>query len=748
MSTPTAPLAALTTIFTPPCAITWLLTSTKFASQYPPFPTTGPASCDPPFWAENLAGKGFDFYSPAICPSGFAVGPGCSITKTRTAEGFPAVQDGETAVYCVPSGHTCTTDTTDFRGGVWGFTGGKATPVTAIAGPALQIRWRDEDLSLLETHPLTPGLALQPSETSASSSPSPPPEDSTITVTAIATQPTPSVLQMTIITGDQITASQSSHPSTFISSRLPSSDIPERATGTSPITSSIFNPTSTSKQETSTQPSAGPATSTTAPNNSQPINQTSLAAVVMSGTLIAIVLAMTSFMCVRRYRRRNRDGSNFDGSKQLSPTIIIARVRRRLFKRRSDDGGVPVYRGKPAAELSGNGIIPELDYKPPLGSTENPAELEGQEANSSHGGWMSRVSRFWSLRSKKTARSSVAESSSARWTRTATSIRTSFSGHDSGDWETFAKAKWPNGLTVPTVALGDRPLPDIPRTPSTEKPSSHLRVDVDATRVSRISDGTFGLPGKSPVSEKSCTAQVVRGDVADFFGSLNIDLAGNAETQALRQYATHKDLLIIYTWRERRQAGIASPMTLKGKKVDICPSTSAAYFTTILANNCNAASCGSGTRPYMLAQPSVDAVGIWEPTLELAMEGLGSHAAVVFQNASIYCEIYNLYTTAERLKDPSTCKYIVAYLRALDQTALLFTSRSETAIPRVAKTINTNEALVKTVWPVHDWKGGLAPDLLDVLVPEDQWVAKVDGRRAISRADLAAMTDSKCAPGG
>lgn len=98
----TAPLAALTTIFTPPCSISWLLTSTKEPSQYPPFPTTGPASCDPPNWATNIRDKSFQYYSPAICPSGFEVGPGCHITDTKTTEGFPPVQTGETAVYCVP----------------------------------------------------------------------------------------------------------------------------------------------------------------------------------------------------------------------------------------------------------------------------------------------------------------------------------------------------------------------------------------------------------------------------------------------------------------------------------------------------------------------------------------------------------------------------------------------------------------------------------------------------------------------
>ena len=98
----TEPLAALTTVFTPPCPTSWLMTTTKTPSQLPDFPVTGPPSCDPPAWATNLAGGGFQYYSPAICPAGFVVGPNCGITKTRTAEGFPTVLAGETAVYCVP----------------------------------------------------------------------------------------------------------------------------------------------------------------------------------------------------------------------------------------------------------------------------------------------------------------------------------------------------------------------------------------------------------------------------------------------------------------------------------------------------------------------------------------------------------------------------------------------------------------------------------------------------------------------
>ncbi|KAK4652065.1 hypothetical protein QC762_608020 [Podospora pseudocomata] len=161
----TAPLASLTSIFTPPCSTTWLLTTTRLLSQYPPFPTAGPASCDPPSWQSNIAGGGFYYYSPAVCPEGFHVGPSCGLTRTRTAEGFPAVEKGETVAYCVPKGLTCTTDITDYRGGVWGYTrDGTAWGARVTVGPAIQIRWVEADLTLFETHPLTPGLTLVKSE--------------------------------------------------------------------------------------------------------------------------------------------------------------------------------------------------------------------------------------------------------------------------------------------------------------------------------------------------------------------------------------------------------------------------------------------------------------------------------------------------------------------------------------------------------------------------------------------------------
>ena len=138
----TAALAALTTVFTAPCPTSFILTSSKLASQYPPFPTDGPASCDPPNWDSNIADKAFQYYSPAICPRGFTVG--CFVDDARTSEGFPAIEASETAAYCVPR-HAPLGDWALMMAchGVFSLT----LNLTLVALPVLQIRPTSEEAS-------------------------------------------------------------------------------------------------------------------------------------------------------------------------------------------------------------------------------------------------------------------------------------------------------------------------------------------------------------------------------------------------------------------------------------------------------------------------------------------------------------------------------------------------------------------------------------------------------------------------
>ncbi|KAE8444814.1 hypothetical protein EG329_014168 [Mollisiaceae sp. DMI_Dod_QoI] len=261
------------------------------------------------------------------------------------------------------------------------------------------------------------------------------------------------------------------------------------------------------------------------------------------------------------------------------------------------------------------------------------------------------------------------------------------------------------------------------------------------------------------------TVSIVNGGVANIVSDTTVDLAANAETQALRQFSTHKNLRIIYTVAEvyyrivANKKNISSVKDLKGKKIGTFPGTSAGYFvekylasvglkegdyTTVFGNVCNAAPCGAGTFPYMLQHGSIDAVGMWEPSVELAIQALGSDA-IILQDRSVYREIFNLHSTTQKLSDPATRKSIVSFLRALSQAEKVFVDTPEKIWPRVATALNMNATILKDVWPVHSFNGsltgGLPSDLLSVLVAEDQWVAQQDKRTAMSQSDLSALID-------
>ncbi|KUJ14486.1 uncharacterized protein LY89DRAFT_590203 [Mollisia scopiformis] len=261
------------------------------------------------------------------------------------------------------------------------------------------------------------------------------------------------------------------------------------------------------------------------------------------------------------------------------------------------------------------------------------------------------------------------------------------------------------------------------------------------------------------------TFTIVNGQLANLVSDTSIDIAANAETQALRQFATHKNVRIIYTVAEvyyriaANKKTVSSAKDLKGKKIATFPGTSAAYFverymasvglgegdyTVVTGYPCSAAPCGAGTFPYMVTHGSADAVGMWEPSVELAIQALGSDA-LVLQDRSVYREIFNLHSTTEKLADPTTRKSIVAFLRALNQAEKVFTNDPEKIWPRVATALSMNTTILKDVWPIHSFNGSLGgtlpSDLLSVLVAEDQWVAKQDRRTAMSQSDLSALID-------
>jgi NitT/TauT family transport system substrate-binding protein len=253
---------------------------------------------------------------------------------------------------------------------------------------------------------------------------------------------------------------------------------------------------------------------------------------------------------------------------------------------------------------------------------------------------------------------------------------------------------------------------------------------------------------------------VVPGGVPTLFapGDQSVELAGNAETQALRISVEHPDLRIIQTVVEglysivaRRSAGIAKAKDLKGKRLGVTASTSAAYFAHKMLQRAGLSeadvtlvSMAPSALPAALADRKVDAIAIWEPQAsqgEAALDG----DVVVLSGAGIYREVYNLNTTAAALADPARRARIVAYVRALAEASKVSADEPKKVWPLVARSSGFSEQTIASGWSHHRFGAALAKDLLDVLEDEEGWLAAQTQRTPRSRAELARLIDASVA---
>ncbi|KAI8628189.1 periplasmic binding protein-like II [Xylariaceae sp. FL1651] len=260
------------------------------------------------------------------------------------------------------------------------------------------------------------------------------------------------------------------------------------------------------------------------------------------------------------------------------------------------------------------------------------------------------------------------------------------------------------------------------------------------------------------------TVSIVNGGIPSLASDTSVDLGANSETQLLRQYASHKNIRTVITTAEvyyrivaSKKAGVTQLADLKGKKIGAVPSTSSEYFvqtylatvglkpsdyTIVSGMSCLQQPCASGTFPVMLKRGTIDAIAMWEPSVQLGAEALGADAVIFGDNQTTYREIYNLATTTEKLADPAKRKEIVAFLRALVKAEDVFTKDPDKVVARAAAAVKTNATLFREVWPVHRWTARNPPDIVDVLVEEDKYVAGYDRRSAMTRDVLTTLVDT------
>ncbi|MBO9518850.1 MAG: ABC transporter substrate-binding protein [Porphyrobacter sp.] len=233
------------------------------------------------------------------------------------------------------------------------------------------------------------------------------------------------------------------------------------------------------------------------------------------------------------------------------------------------------------------------------------------------------------------------------------------------------------------------------------------------------------------------------------------DVATHAETQALRYSVRHPDLRIILNVSEglyrivaRRSAGIASVADLKGKRVATIAQTSSGYFLhrmlakeglsfdDIVAVPISPLSAMTEA----LRKGEVDAVVIWEPESENSAQVLGADL-IEFHGDGVYRELFNLNTTAANLADPAKRAKIVRFVRSVIDATAAMNASPDKAKRLVVEAGGFSADDVEDSWKHHRFNANFPPDLLDVLVLEEQWLARRDNRPARGREELAKLID-------
>jgi ABC-type amino acid transport substrate-binding protein len=232
------------------------------------------------------------------------------------------------------------------------------------------------------------------------------------------------------------------------------------------------------------------------------------------------------------------------------------------------------------------------------------------------------------------------------------------------------------------------------------------------------------------------------------------EAATNAETQALLRSAASPNLRIVLTVAEcyyrivaRRSAGITRLADLRGKKVGTSLSTSAHYFLVKMArtaglseSDVTAVAVPLPDMPAALKRGDVDAIAIWEPQAHNSEQMLGSDA-VVFQDRSVYRELFDLNTTAEVLADPARRRALVGAVARMVSASQQVVSAPPSVWPLVSSKINVSEPTMAAVWSHFRFAGTLPPDLLDVMIEEERWVASVQKRAPRPREAIERLID-------
>jgi NitT/TauT family transport system substrate-binding protein len=231
--------------------------------------------------------------------------------------------------------------------------------------------------------------------------------------------------------------------------------------------------------------------------------------------------------------------------------------------------------------------------------------------------------------------------------------------------------------------------------------------------------------------------------------------AGNATTQMLVVLRDNPKVRLLFTLADglyrivaRRSAGIAALADLKGKRIVVPRSTSAHYFLVAMLRTAGLAesdvtlvSAPATAMAAAVVKGDADAISMWEPESQNAVEALGRDA-ITFQDNRVYRELYSLYSTTDVLDDPRRRRELVAFVRAVLSSTADLQREPARYFPVISRVTQHPVPEIARSWEHHAFPLAVSSDLLDLLVEEEKWVAASQNRAPRPRQELATYIDT------
>ena len=233
------------------------------------------------------------------------------------------------------------------------------------------------------------------------------------------------------------------------------------------------------------------------------------------------------------------------------------------------------------------------------------------------------------------------------------------------------------------------------------------------------------------------------------------DAATGSETQALLNSIAQPELRIVLTLAEcryrmvaRRSAGIRGIIDLRGKRVAQTPGTSSIYFLVdmlrlvgLTVDDVTLVTMEGPDMPAALAGKQIDAMAMWEPHAQNALDQLGDDY-MLLTHPSAYFERFNLNTSTQVLNNPQRRGVLVAALKAIDQVSRQLEKTPGPFMPALSQAISTPVTTIENVWSQFRFPARLDQSgMLEILAKMEPWAAAVAKRSARSTQVLAQMID-------